>query len=246
MAKIEFTLGEISGRMGGVVFSKNPSGNYIKNFTKQNNPSSQKQAKARAALSQQVVRWQSITEDQRNAWRALTLDTYDTFGNIRALKGRNLFISLNTNLTKIGQSNLEDPPIDLTAPTGLSGETKIRISEQRVDPPFAESYNMYFEETPAGAGDSRILIYASRPLPITVNAIAKDVKMVINLARAVGTENFFIEYYNIYGNWTRINTQNTRAVHIRIQIISTINGRTAPPITGKCIFGKDTIIWASV
>lgn len=243
MAKIEFFLGEISGRMGGVVFSKNKGGNYIKNFTRQNNPATSAQSIARATLVNFCARWAGLTETQRAGWRALSLEVYDRFGNARMLTGRNLYISLNANLKAISATQIDDAPLDTTPPTMPTGTITIDTTAERVDPPFDGCREIAFLNTEADATTNRFIVSVSEPLPTTIHAVKKNLKYLRWMNTAQDEEYLSTEYYTLFGKWLKENVDERRAVHISLQTVHRTNGRTAPIVTGKCVFNKVTTIY---
>jgi len=243
MAKIEFTLGEISGRMGGVVFSKNAGGNYIKNFTRQNNPATPQQARSRNSLVNFCTQWAILSENQRNAWRALSLEIYDRFGNARFLSGRNLFISLNSNLHAIGESLIADAPIDTTPPPAPIGTITIDTTAEILDPAWFGCREIAFFNTHPDATTNRFIVSMSAPLPTTIHAIKKNLKWIRYLNTSQNEEYFSADYYPVFGEWLKESVDGKRAVHISLQTVHRTNGRTSPIISAKCIYNTVTTLF---
>lgn len=120
MAKIKYSalVSEMRNKLNGSVLSKNRFGNYMRNKTTPVNPQTTYQQNARSILAALSQAWAGITQAQRNGWRALaeTLPFTDIFGDPKTLSGQMLYVKLNTNLLKIGESEIADAPLKEAVP----------------------------------------------------------------------------------------------------------------------------------
>ena len=107
-------VGELSGSVGGLTFSKNRSGGLIKAKSNPVNRNTINQSSNRNRFSSTNSTWHSLTDSQKNEWN--TLASKDN------LSGLNLFISCNKNLMQM-KTVLIDTPVTSYRPNNsiLSG-----------------------------------------------------------------------------------------------------------------------------
>jgi hypothetical protein len=122
MASIEFGLvvTNARGKLGGHVFTKSRSGSTLRTKGIPTNPQTTAQQAVRATLGSLSSAWRTLTEAQRDSWNA-AVDSFmktNVFGTAYAPSGKNLYVSLNTNLTNAGQSTISVAPlpIEMIAP----------------------------------------------------------------------------------------------------------------------------------
>lgn len=135
MAKVKFgmMMTDASGKLGGQVFSKNRSGNYVRTKTTPSNPQSVAQQEIRAILASVSSGWSDLTQSQRasfnnavDAWKKT-----DIFGDLKKPTGKNLYTALNINLSTITEplvsvapEKVEIPYLAVTDVDGsIAGET---------------------------------------------------------------------------------------------------------------------------
>lgn len=124
MARVVFGQGvaNMKGRIGGTVFSTNPSGAYARNI---NRPSYRRTARRNNNLpdiNTLTQLWFYLEPETRIAWNDYSsAHTWqNSFGVVKHPTGSNLFISLNTNRLDLGLSTFDDPPTyDSTPDTTL-------------------------------------------------------------------------------------------------------------------------------
>ena len=89
MAKITMSIaGTASGKMGGLVFSRNKYGQYLRQRVKPVNPRSAKQTAQRSLMAGSSAQWKSLTDLERAAWQALAANV-----KVRTRKGEMLNLS---------------------------------------------------------------------------------------------------------------------------------------------------------
>jgi hypothetical protein len=239
MAKISFYLGEILGRMGGVVFSVNKAGNYIKPFTKQNNPKTKLQGQQRTQFAGLATAWAQLEETQRQAWRSTTTQVYDRFGVLRTLKGRQLYFALNRPLQVIGVSILEDVPLNLVAPAQFANAVTLDASSVLPPPELWEGCNeILLNWDEAAIPNMRVVLYATRPLNLTIVNPGHQLTYLSN--EVIDTEFIAVQnyYYPKYGERLASVYNNKFIIHVSVFIIDVTNGKTSAPITGSVIYGQ--------
>ena len=75
MAKFTPMQGQISGRVEGLVYSRNRYGQYVRAFRAPRQPGSTPQMRGRAHFTQGATSWRALTEAERSAWNAYAANT---------------------------------------------------------------------------------------------------------------------------------------------------------------------------
>ena len=125
MAKVLLTapLSGLRGKVGGVVFSANKSGPYVKLFSMPVNPQTQKQSIQRAFVAQLSSEWRALSAGQKTAWDVFAAlpaqDQTDSLGQTYSLSGWGWFVKCNTRLSRIPRAHITAPPTQArpSAPT---------------------------------------------------------------------------------------------------------------------------------
>jgi hypothetical protein len=114
------TIGQISGRIGGSVYSHNRGGAYIRNGTIPVAVSTPDAIAAKNRLTTLSRNWSGLTDDQRQAWRtwAGTNPVTNRLGNKITLAGHMAYMQVNARLHVAGNTLLDVPPV-AAAPDGL-------------------------------------------------------------------------------------------------------------------------------
>lgn len=121
MGLVKFGVGvvQISGRVGGNVFARNKSGNYIRAGTKPTNPNTALQQAARNSVAGLSDRWaQTVTAVQRTAWNlyGTSVAMTNRLGETIYLSGYNHYVRSNAFLSRYGITNIDAGPVDFTLP----------------------------------------------------------------------------------------------------------------------------------
>lgn len=117
-------VGQISGRVGGNVFSHNRGGQYIRNGSVPVNTQSSYRAGVRAAVGAVSHAWQALTDAQRKAWNeaAGVVSVVNRLGRSISLNGQQYHNRINIRLAAIGSAQISLPPLD-APPVNLAGVT---------------------------------------------------------------------------------------------------------------------------
>ena|SRR6187431_506272 len=152
---------QASGSTGGLVYSRNQGGMYVRSRAKPTNPNSEAQAAVRDAMRDAVYAWSNTLNDiQREEWNtyAFNTPTWNRLGEATSKTGQQMYIrgaipriqaGLSLPTSGPGSFDLGDitPPTELEA--GIGGES-ISLAFDENDP---------WVSTPGAA----MLIYQSRP-----------------------------------------------------------------------------------
>lgn len=132
MALIKYGGGvaSMAGKQGGSVHARNRAGAYIRNWAKPTGGPTAIQTVRRTTFAAQSAGWQTITQDQRDAWDtwANRLTMLNRQGDEYVPTGRQMYMSCNNNLALIGAANIEDPPTSGVPPT-INPDTGITATE---------------------------------------------------------------------------------------------------------------------
>lgn len=148
MANIKFGNGwaDARGKVGGVIYSKNKSGSYARNWVKPTNPRTPAQVVARNRFSYIATNWRLLTDTERNAWNyaASQFTTRNKLGEEIKLSGSQYFNKQNMGIFAGGGTTIATSPsqlvdivgvVSLTATATVTGGvvTGIAISALLVD-----------------------------------------------------------------------------------------------------------------
>lgn len=101
MAKLlESTFGQISGKLGGMVFSRNAGGAYIRAGVKGVNPQTQSQLRARNAFASVSTLFRTLSSAEKTAWQEFADNWYSprSGGNVGQFSAYNAFIALRSTV----------------------------------------------------------------------------------------------------------------------------------------------------
>jgi hypothetical protein len=149
VAKIKFgnIVADARGKLGGVVYSRNRGGAYVRSKVTPVNPQSPYQLAVRARLADLSGRWHAdLTEAIRLQWEAFATahPRVDVFGEQRVLSGLAMYQALNGIALGGGGARMDGPPVDLDV-VALTAMT----AELDTSTPLL---NITFAGTPLGAG----------------------------------------------------------------------------------------------
>lgn len=150
-------VGQLSGKSGSTVASRNRFGSYFKSRNMPVNPNTDSQQDQRNNLAAISAAWKSLTDAQRSAWIAATasVSLVDSLGIPYNPTGQQLFVSVNRNtFIYSGSSTITDDPPPLNPVTALtsistsvaSGPTVMSITFAAS--PLAASTKLVIEATP--------------------------------------------------------------------------------------------------
>lgn len=172
MAKIKFgqIISEARGKIAGMVFSKNRSGNFIRQKVTPINPGTGYQIAVRTSLRTASKKWQTLSDDVRNEFyaQAQNISLKNSLGDPIRISGYNFFVGLCRDAVTIGQAT----------PTSYPGRTE---PSQIVTCSGACSYGpdkILLTFTPAVPAADRWVIYATKPLSLGVNFVKSEYRII--------------------------------------------------------------------
>lgn len=148
MAKVKYSalMSDMRGKLNGSVASRNKAGNYLRTKVTPLNPQTTAQVLARSTLATFSQGWRGLTQEQRDAFIAVTDQWSKTnvFGDIVNPSGSALYTRLNINIRLAGGVPIVVPP----SPQGVAS-----LSELTVDAAFTgQAMQIGFLASPVPAG----------------------------------------------------------------------------------------------
>lgn len=179
---IEFSaiLDGARGRLGGLVFSANATGPYLKTFTMPKRKTTVLQSARRGVFGQQGQAWRDLTQSQRDDWNTYAADAAqaktNSLGQTYYANGFNWFVALNANLGYTGGSTVA------TAPTG-STPTTPTLTSLTITAPGTSSNSLSLNVGSFGSNDCVISLTNTRSEAAQV-PVAKSFKFQTFTANA--------------------------------------------------------------
>lgn len=117
-------VGQISGRVGSVVYSHNRGGQYVRAGSIPVNTMTEYRQSVKNTLSACSKAWVALTDTQREAWNswAGTVSWKNRLGQSITLSGQNAFVQCNSRILLAGGTLIDIPSIN-TAPEMVTGIT---------------------------------------------------------------------------------------------------------------------------
>lgn len=118
-------VGQLSGKAGNNVASRNRNGAYIRIRVQGTNPATTLQVAARNTLSTYSSAWRALSEAQRSGWTTLggQITRNDRLGQAYTLTGVQAYVGVNRNLVTVGGTPLSTAPNISTVPASLASAT---------------------------------------------------------------------------------------------------------------------------
>jgi len=187
MAIINPTLGEMRGKLGGLVFSRNKGGTYARSMAVPTNPNSARQQATRNWMAWCATTWESVlTEAQREQWRewAETHSSLNSLGQTIFLTALDWYAKANTRLLDCAATPLVVPG-DLTAPDPLL-TMSLGITTATV---VAVTF------TPVLVASHRVVLWGSGPLGPGRNPNFRQMRLIgYSAADAASPASFTLPY----------------------------------------------------
>lgn len=101
-------LGELSGKMGGLVFARNKGGPYVRQYAVPVNPNTIAQVNARAAFGSSSANWHNLNSPQKAQWQAYAEGIFSPLNqaNMGQFSGINAYTSLVNTVANANSKDL--------------------------------------------------------------------------------------------------------------------------------------------
>ena len=171
MAKVKLgaIVTDISGKLGGHVFSKNRSGKYMRTKGVPTNPQTSAQMLIRGMFAAISSSWSELSELQRTSWRNAVdqFATTDVFGDIKNPTGKALYQRLNQNLSVSDQPLIDSAPFATDVPfLGIiSAGGSVATNVLRI-------------KTVGDATANKVLVFATEPLSQGTKFVKNKLRLI--------------------------------------------------------------------
>ena len=176
MAKIKFgqLISEASGKVAGIVFSKNKYGAYTRQKVSPINPQTTAQSRVRQFLASAAGAWKSLTEAQRLQWSSAVQEWKKTniFGDAQVLSGFNLFCKCYKTAKDISETVLSNYA-GSAAPAGITS-----VSAEFDVTPDAAAITF----APAIPSGEKWLLFATAPVSLGKTFVKSEYRLIKVLA----------------------------------------------------------------
>lgn len=223
MAKIKFSalVSDMRNKLNGSVLSKNRYGSYMRNKVTPVNPQTTEQQAARQRIASLSAAWGGLTEAQRASWRALapSFPFTDIFGDQKELTGQTLFVKLNANLMKIGESTIDVAPVKIDIPELYA----VSVDAEQTAGALV-TLDVTLSETAIPAGYS-LAVYATPP-------VQPGKQFVKNLYRFIGEAPAAVAgVVDIASIWNARfgSVSNGQKIFVRVALVSNTTGQQGIP-----------------
>ena len=210
------------GKIGGQVLSRGRSGAIIRTKVTPVNPRTSRQTAVRAILGALSSAWRALTQPQRESWNAAVFNFQKTniFGDTVNPTGKNLYVGLNTNLTKVSEPNIDVPPVpaELVAPiiSNFTADGTVGLLDFAV----------------ANASvDQKLYIQASPQVSAGITNISSKVSLIKIEPQSSGSVLFSSEYTSVYGPLIV-----GQKIFLRVSAVNKVTGqKTVPEILSAIV-----------
>lgn len=172
MALIKYgqIIAEARGKMGGMVFSKNHSGAYMRTKVSPINPKTVAQQAVRTLMTTLAQSWRGLTVNQRLSWSigASTWTHSNIFGDNVPLSGFGLYCRLNRNLQTANLTIIGDLPVH-SAVIGIDSSSLVADTT-------LGTLNLTFD--PVIPVTQRLFIYATKPVSAGINFVKSEYRLI--------------------------------------------------------------------
>lgn len=199
-------ISEIRGKIAATVFTKNASGNSIRNRSTPINPRSSRQVQRRQTLAALAASWRGLTQAQRDGWNASAANfpQQDSLGQTVFLTGEQLYVRCNANLVLLGLAQITAAPNPVAFATlGFGAVTMAAgvLSIAFTPTPVPTGYYLVFKATAAGSAGKQFVsesafrfLQAAAPAATSPQVATTNYGLVFGSAPAAGTKLFVVAF----------------------------------------------------
>jgi hypothetical protein len=226
-------MGAASGKLGGVVASRNKGGQYFRRNSMPTNPQTEKQTANRTNFGAWVVQWQSESETDRQSWEdwAQNVPFVDSLGQTYKLSGQQAYLRANTAVVSGGPGPFQTAPSTFDNGVGIVGITSLTVG--------AAAGQIDYDLSIGAGGASEegaVVIYISRPQNVSKNFFKGPYQLALvdGGLNALDTDiagadvPTLMDWALVEDNW----------VHVRARIVYA-DGRVSLPWQGWALVGAN-------
>lgn len=200
-------ISDIRGSIGGLTFSRNPAGLFVRSRIKPLNPPTYYSGNPRAMMAAASGSWRNLSFPDRELWIAAAPP---------GTTGHNLFVSYYINAALVGLSPVSAPPI----PQALTGNSFASVTIDQGTGVFTLDFNLNF------ASNNYIFIQASQPMS-QGQVFNKKFMRHIGTQGMAGTNTFDIGTY--YGSRFNFAPRTGFKFFVQVQEYNYVGNNIGPP-----------------
>lgn len=195
MAKVKFgaIATDVRNKVGGIVYSKNRYGSYIRAKVSPVQPRTQAQVEARNSFRLLAQKWANeLTESQRAAWETFAKDhkVTDVFGNSLELSGISMFQRVNRGIMEVGGNIVVNAPSNFSVDSITSASVVASVADQKLEISFEATGNNF----------DTLYVWATEALPSGVNYVKNRLRMISDYEIGnMSPQNLFSQYVSRFG-----------------------------------------------
>ena len=233
--KLSALLSDARGKLNGSYISRDNSGLVLRNKMGRTGQASVSQVMNRIAFQYISKRWNAISEECRNQWRAyaLTQPYKNNFGDTRYLSGIAMFIQRNMTRYKSGQELIDCPIIEVVVFPPL---------DWIVSPPSGGQFLVAVQLPPTF--NQKITVYATQQYNEGVSSYNKQYAQITTFTKEDlidGQINLATQYEQVFGAITE-----GRTIDVMFRLVSESGKASLPIIRNvKTIEGKPFLVSTS-
>lgn len=169
--------GQLSGRVGGIVFSRNRGGDYVRNGPSPINPQTDYQVAVRNAMGLASTRWNDMAATARAAWKAWASNNpvMNRLGESIRLQGNAAFCMFNSRLAFLGVAVVDTPPVVSAPPPLLTLTPTFDVG--------LGAFQVAYTATPLAAG-CKLWVLGCRPMSLGISFVKNRLRHFITSAAA--------------------------------------------------------------
>lgn len=236
MALIKFGGGVsgASGKIAGQVFSRNRSGNYIRNWNKPVNAQTPAQQNVRQILGDSNAAWSLLTPPQVNAWRAYAALSVrrNRLGEEYTPTAKQVFTEAYINMTTVGLAPLTTPPPIIYVSPAMTSLT-IGLAEVSADEMASLEVSVNGATIPSGGdpADSKVIIYGAPNVPYQRNFVKNLYRVIVIEDATISSVDIRSLYNAVFGNSSSVGA----ALHLAARIVDAGTGLASPLYTVRAV-----------
>lgn len=191
LAKYGGIISELRGKEGGVIFSRNRYGSYMKQKISPTNPQTQSQQNQRSLMGQAAQIWAGLTAEAKQQWVNFGSQVTRTnrFGDQTTYSGFNACVKCNRNLLILKHNTILTPEVIPAFPNfafGAIGLTNEGMDIAFTPTPIGTYFQLVVEATAPIYGGRRFVKNLYRQVMVTTANVASPLNLVTDYTSVFG------------------------------------------------------------
>jgi hypothetical protein len=239
MAKIILSIGgTASGKMGGLVFSHNRFGQYMRQRVRGVNPRTVSQSANRNKFSGASALWQTLGPVIQNQWNALaaTVKVKTRKGTMEFITGQNFFVKAEKLWKEFGYASTVNPTA-VWNDVELTPATIAAAASSSGPPPVPETFTVTFTGTPPATVG--LLVAATPMLSPGRQFMTKSLFRLVSytVPPVTGPINIDSAYVALFGHLV-----TGRVIGVRLMFVQMLTTSPGPQVQGQSVWQEFRVV----